>query len=56
MSKQKRERKVCEWKYDWSYDFYDTECGQGQYFETGDVKENHYEFCPYCGLRIKEEK
>lgn len=33
---------------------YDTACGNAQYFNDGDINENSYRFCPYCGKKIKE--
>ena len=33
---------------------YDTECEQVQYFSEGNIKENNYKYCPYCGDIIEE--
>ena len=44
----------CIWKYDDIDNLWDTSCGEKQYFIEGDVAENKYKFCPYCGKKIKE--
>ncbi len=50
-------QKVCTWEYqDEGDSYWDTECGQAQYFEHGGVIENHYKYCPYCGGKIKVEE
>ena len=46
----------CEWKRywpDWG-DMYDTSCGHMHDFLDGNPEDNHYKFCPYCGLDIQE--
>ena len=35
---------------DW--DYCNTSCGEANYFSNGIVKDNEYNFCPYCGGRI----
>lgn len=47
--------KICLWIWD-DDGFYSTECGQTFWFNTGDIKENKFKFCPYCGGKIKEAK
>lgn len=32
--------------------YYETDCGNSFYFETGNVVDNEFHFCPYCGRRI----
>lgn len=44
---------VCEWKYDEDLCFYETSCGNGQYFTDGKVEQNKYKYCPFCGRKIK---
>ena len=34
-------------------DVYFTECGQAHIFVDGKPEENNYEYCPYCGKKIK---
>ena len=45
---------TCRWEMhdqdDW--DYYNTSCGEANYFGHGTVKDNEYNFCPYCGGRI----
>ena len=45
---------TCKWKmYDQDgWDYYNTSCGKANYFGYGTVKDNEYNFCPYCGGRI----
>ena len=44
----------CEWVRDNSeYDVYDTKCEKTHMFIDGSPSENEYEFCPYCGKKIK---
>ena len=50
--KDKSNPKHCFWKWD-SDGFYETECKQMFCFEVEGIKENHYNFCPYCGKKIK---
>ena len=45
---------VCEWKLeDEEANLYLTECQQRQLIFDGTPKENNYEYCPYCGKKIK---
>ena len=44
---------ICEWTYNSFDDMYDTKCGEGFFFETGNIEENNMRFCPFCGNRIK---
>ena len=37
----------CEWSLD--DDSYDTSCGEKHLFIAGDIADNSYKFCPYCG-------
>lgn len=50
---------ICDWEKwnDCFTDdiFYDTSCNNTQSFTEGDIEENGYIFCPYCGLKIKEQ-
>ena len=34
---------------------YDTGCGQKHYFLSGDIKENDYKYCPFCGAMIIDD-
>ena len=49
---QKKE-KVCKWKYDEAYDFWDTACEESFCLIEGTLKDNKMKYCPYCGGRIK---
>ena len=47
----------CQWRIDddWQEDtVYATTCGHCHMFTAGDIAENEYKFCPYCGLAIEE--
>ena len=33
---------------------WDTACGEKHQFVDGTPSQNHYRFCPYCGLKTKE--
>jgi hypothetical protein len=35
---------------------YDTTCGQVHYLSEGNLADNHYKYCCYCGGEIEEEK
>lgn len=42
----------CRWTVD-DDDSYDTECGNKFIFTTGNIVENKFVFCPYCGGKIE---
>ena len=44
---------VCEWKYNDSEYYFESSCDHLHIFMSDGPKENAYEFCPYCGKRIK---
>ena len=44
----------CAWKLDDVYGMYETGCGNAFECIEGDIEENNFKFCPYCGGRIKE--
>jgi hypothetical protein len=57
--KKWQEENICKWervskltRVSWTNYF--TECGQIQSFCGGDIEENDYVYCPYCGRRILE--
>ena len=43
----------CEWKYNDSEYYFESSCDHLHIFMSDGPKENAYEFCPYCGKRIK---
>lgn len=47
-------KEECEWEYDDSTDSWDTECDNKHLFICDGIKENGYEYCPYCGANIKQ--
>lgn len=47
------ENQVCFWIRDSDSGAYDTECDQAFFFDSGDVQENNFAFCPFCGERIQ---
>ena len=45
---------VCEWRLcDGEANVYDTSCRNPHILIEGTPKENNYEYCPYCGKKIK---
>lgn len=49
---------MCIWKKSEAFDFeelYYTSCDNSFFFSEGNIKENHFKFCPFCGKKIKEE-
>ena len=45
---------VCEWRLcDEEANVYDTSCRNPHILIEGTPQENNYEFCPYCGNKIK---
>ena len=45
---------VCEWRLcDEEANVYDTSCRNPHILIEGTPKENKYEYCPYCGKKIK---
>jgi len=46
----------CQWRIDDYLEStaYKTTCGHLHMFTAGDIAENEYKHCPYCGLAIKE--
>lgn len=49
-----KEKRFCEWQYVDLDDYYKTSCGDAFYFIDGNLSDNRMNFCPYCGLPIKE--
>ena len=49
------EEDCCQWEHTYSEDegIFDTDCGHCFIFESGEVSENSFRYCPYCGKRIK---
>ena len=48
---------TCKWT-PWNEDIYgtgthDTECGEAHSFIEGDILDNKYQYCPYCGKPIE---
>ena len=43
----------CEWKYNDSEYYFESSCDHLHIFMSDGPKENAYEFCPYCGKKIK---
>ena len=45
---------VCDWRLcDEEANVYDTSCRNPHILIEGTPKENNYEYCPYCGKKIK---
>lgn len=48
---------TCEWKQDRTIlSEYSIECGGYHTFDDGNVYNNNYKYCPYCGKKIKETR
>lgn len=51
---------TCKWCKDGyhmaEHDYYQTECDNLFQFSNDGPKENHFVYCPYCGLKIEEVK
>lgn len=52
---EESENDRCKWYYTYSDEenIFDTDCGEGFYFESGGVGEDGFKYCPYCGRLIK---
>ena len=44
---------VCEWKYNDTEYYWESSCDHLRIFMSDGPKENEYDFCPYCGKKIK---
>ena len=44
---------VCDWKYNDSEYYWESSCEHLHIFMSDGPKENEYDFCPYCGKKIK---
>ena len=44
---------VCEWKYNDTEYYWESSCDRLHIFMSDGPKENEYEYCPYCGKKIK---
>ena len=44
---------VCEWKYKDTEYYWESSCEHLHIFMADGPKENEYDFCPYCGKKIK---
>ena len=44
---------VCEWKYNDTEYYWESSCDHLHIFMSDGPKENEYDFCPYCGKKIK---
>jgi len=46
---------ACTWQID-EDGVYDTGCHERFFFDSGDITENKFAFCPYCGKKILKTK
>lgn len=44
---------TCTWRYD-DDDYYETACNQAFVLEAGNLQDNSFIYCPFCGRRISE--
>ena len=44
---------VCEWRYNDTEYYWESSCDHLHIFMSDGPKENEYDFCPYCGKKIK---
>ena len=47
-------KRTCRWRLDRIDDFFFTDCDNAFQFAADGIVENKFEFCPYCGRKIKE--
>lgn len=49
---------TCKWIYNYMIEdgVYETSCSHSFFFDSGDVKENNFKFCPFCGKEIEAEE
>lgn len=50
-------KETCKWKPEeyWEMDVYFlTSCDESACFGEGNIQDNQYKFCPYCGKTIEE--
>ncbi len=51
----KNKKDKCDWVYNGDdYSYYDTECKEAFIFEAGQIDDNKFKYCPYCGKPIKQ--
>jgi len=52
---QEGKMEKCEWKFvDDDGNHYESECGGEWFYFEGTTKENHMNFCPFCGEPVHE--
>lgn len=45
----------CTWEQQGiDHDYWETSCNNAHSFIDGDVQENQYQYCPYCGNKIDD--
>lgn len=52
VDRAKKEAATCAWLLDEEYQMYETGCGNAFECIEGDIEENNFKFCPYCGGKI----
>ena len=52
MTEQNKPTNVCEWLGEDDYDVWHTSCNRAWEFIEGGPKENHINFCPFCGKQV----
>ena len=50
----RKKKLLCKWKYDEDEDSYHSSCNDAFCLTTGNLKENHIKYCPFCGKKIEE--
>jgi hypothetical protein len=53
--RERMTEKLCIWKENEEYSMWETSCQNAFEFIEGDIEENSFKFCPYCGKIIKQE-
>ena len=43
----------CKWQLEDDTGIYYSQCGDAFIFEHGDMEDNKFKYCPYCGGRIE---
>jgi hypothetical protein len=46
-------KQFCLWEYKGVEEYYyEAQCGGFWEFDDGDIKENRFKYCPFCGKKI----
>jgi hypothetical protein len=51
--KEEAKMSKCIWTEQYQGEVWETACGHAFFFDSGDIDENEFSFCPFCGLTIE---